>query len=372
MHPKKLAALLSLFALAVLSVILSVRTAHLLPLVQEEMRTTPTPTPIYGSTMVVTPDPNAPTAPPVLKNGSVGDEVTKAQQRLQELGYYSGVIDGQFGNGTQSAVQLFQQQHHLQADGAIGPETAGVLYSSSAHAYLAPSTPTPTPAPLAQSTMEVREARQSVQQRKPYLRDDGLPLLVNREHPLPDGYQPYDLVELNDYCDKDMVKIKYSDTWAEREAVDALMVMLRAAHESGITVWQISAAYRDVAYQQRLFDNQVNSYISKRGMSRASAIASTRKTVADPGSSEHHLGTAFDITVPGVSFAGTKQANWLSQHCWEYGFIQRYTKEKESITGFLAEAWHFRYVGVEDALTMRDEKLCLEEYLDKYGVMIVE
>lgn len=132
MHPKKLAALIVLTALILLAVALATQTLRLLPVVQEEMRTTPTPTPIYGSTMVVTPDPNAPTSPPVLKNGSVGSEVTRAQERLLALGYYNGAIDGQFGNATQSAVLLFQQQHGLLTDGTIGPETAGVLYSSDA------------------------------------------------------------------------------------------------------------------------------------------------------------------------------------------------------------------------------------------------
>ena len=57
----------------------------------------------------------------------------------------------------------------------------------------------------------------------------------------------------------------------------------------------------------------------------------------------------------------------MAEHCWEYGFILRYTEEKEAITGFIAEAWHFRYVGVEHSLIMRDENLCLEEYIEKYG-----
>ena len=110
--------------------------------------------------------------------------------------------------------------------------------------------------------------------------------------------------------------------------------------------------------------------MKENGMSRSKARSATRKTVADPGTSEHHLGTCFDITVPGTTFAGTEQARWLGEHCWDYGFILRYTKDKEKITGFLAEAWHFRYVGEEHARIMRDENLCLEEYLEKYKPVI--
>lgn len=358
MRTKKLIGTICAVLLAVAVLVLGGRVITLTPQVQEEMRTTPTPTPIYGNVMVVTPDPSLPTAAPVLKNGSFGDAVTQLQTRLQALGYYQGEIDGQFGSGTKEAVTLFQLQHGLDADGVVGQATAAALYDDSAQPMLPTTAPTPEEAEVASSSV----------QRKPYLREDGLPLLVNRDQPLPEDYQPYDLVEMNTYCDRSLVKIKYSETYAEREAVDALLVMLQAAHEEGITVWQVSAAYRTVAYQQQLFDQQVQTYINTNGLSRTSAIAATRKTVADPGASEHHLGTAFDITVPGTSFAGTEQAKWLAENCWDYGFILRYTKEKESITGFLAEAWHFRYVGTDFSLTMRDENLCLEEYLEQYGV----
>ncbi len=87
--------------------------------------------------------------------------------------------------------------------------------------------------------------------------------------------------------------------------------------------------------------------------------------MAEPGYSEHHLGLAIDINVPGAStFKGTKQCTWLHEHCWEYGFIIRYQEDKEKITGYTAEAWHIRYVGVEHSLLIRDLGLCLEEYLD--------
>ena len=68
--------------------------------------------------------------------------------------------------------------------------------------------------------------------------------------------------------------------------------------------------------------------------------------MADPGSSEHHTGLAFDITVAGTIFKGTEQQIWLHEHCWDYGFIIRYQEDKEKITGFLAECWHIRYVGL--------------------------
>jgi len=342
-NPKKIVGLIALGVLVIAAAVLGVRVASLVDMTFVEMNTTPTPEPVAGNVMVVTVDPNLPTPEPVLRNGSMGDEVTTLQSRLKELGYYTGEVDGQFGSGTKAAVTLFQQQHGLDADGIVGAGTRAVLYSDSAQRMTA------TPTPMVLSNVE------------------GMPLVVNRDNLLPVGYQPENLVDMSEYCDADVVKIKYSGTQGEKTAVDALMDMLRDAHSQGVTVWQVSAAYRTIEEQQVLFDAQVEEYIKKNGLSREKAVSATRKTVADPGSSEHHTGLAFDLTVPGVAFKGTDQAEWLAEHCWDYGFILRYTEEKESITGFLAEPWHIRYVGTEHSLVMRDENLCLEEYIARYG-----
>lgn len=377
MQTKRLVALICLCVLTVAAIALAVRMAVRVPAVLEEARTTPTPTPVYGNVMQVTPDPNAPTAAPVLRTGTFGDPVVQLQTRLQALGYYEGKVDGQFGNGTANAVKRFQQQHGLDSDGVVGPETSAMLYSNEARRYITPTpqpTATPTVKPTAVPTAtpaptEEPTARPAAVDVKPYLRADGLPMLVNKSYPLPEDYKPYQLTKMNDYCDPAVVKIKYADTYAEREAIDGLLVMLRAAQAEGVSNWQISAAFRDVAYQKRLFDQQVREH-EKNGLSHSKAVSATRRTVADPGTSEHHLGTAFDITVPGKTFAGTTQAEWLAQHCWDYGFILRYTKDKEAITGFVAEAWHFRYVGVEHSRPMHEQNLCLEEYIDLYGLFI--
>ena len=346
-NPWKTVGLVLLAVLVIAAIILGVRVAGLIDLTYTETQLTPTPQPPYGNVMQVTVDPSLPTRAPMLRSGSEGEEVVALQTRLQALGYYTGGIDGQFGPGTREAVTLFQRQHGLGADGIVGEETREMLYSDQAQPYAAPTAEPAEPAVAGQTP-------------------EGLPMLVNRTHLLPEGYAPSDLVNMSDYCDGDIVIIKYSDTMAERAAVDALMVMLTAAHEDGITVWQVSSAYRTVAYQQQLFDQQVNDYLHQ-GLKQEDAVSATRLTVADPGTSEHHLGTSFDITVPGVAFKGTAQANWLAEHCWDYGFILRYTEEKEDVTGFLAEPWHFRYVGVEHSIPMRDSGLCLEEYLGLYG-----
>ena len=323
-----------------------------------ELNATDTPEPPYGNVMVVTPDPDRPTAAPVLRTGSQGDEVVRLQTRLQELGYYSGEVDGRYGAQTNAAVVFFQEVSGLEADGMAGELTQRLLYSDEAPAAPETATPapaaTPTPAPV-----ETAASGPDF---------DAVPLLVNREHPIPDGYQPVELVNLSQYCDSGILKAKANGIEGERAAVDALQTMLASAVAEGISPWQVNAGYRSVKYQRQLFDRKVAEF-EKQGFSHSRAVSATRNTVADPGTSEHHTGLAFDMAVPGVSFKGTRQAKWLAEHCWEYGFILRYTEEKQKITGYLAEPWHIRYVGEKHALIMRDENLCLEEYVDRYDAL---
>jgi len=165
-------------------------------------------------------------------------------------------------------------------------------------------------------------------------------------------------------CPPEVVAIKGKEIEGDAEAVEALIEMLRAAVAEGIGNWQVSAGYRSIAYQQQLMDDKVAALIRDNGLSREKAKTAAQKTVALPGESEHHTGLAFDITVPGTTFAGTRQAKWLAQRCHEFGFVQRYQEHKESITGFLAEAWHYRYVGVEAASVMVQNDWCLEEYVE--------
>ena len=393
---------------------------------QREAAITPTPS-ITPRTVRITEDPALPTSTPtpcILQKNSIGIEVKQLQQRLKDLGYYSGDVDGQYGAGTQMAVTAFQAQHGLKADGIAGEQTLAMLYSGSAQTFVPTPTPSATPAMLSSGSSgdEVKALQSRLQQLGFYsgvldgdygkgtraavklfqaqhgLDDDGIagqktlemlysndaqpmlvtptpaavqvlagsqPLLVNRQHPVASDFAPADLVNLSEYCDSSLVKIKYDGTQGVREAADALLRMLEAAKADGITNWQVSAAYRSYADQQRIFDNKVKSFQNNNpdwSLSRCRSAASV--TVADPGASEHHTGLAFDMTVPNTSmFLGTKQCTWLHQHCWEYGFILRYTDEKQQITGFAGEAWHIRYVGTEHSLAMQQSGQCLEEYL---------
>ena len=277
----------------------------------------------------------------ILSVGAKGEDVTRLQQRLKDLGYLDGKVDGQYGGGTKRAVIAFQRMHGLTTDGVAGQETQEKLYAEDAkHA--------PDGSPV-------------------NVLEGDVPMLVNKDNPVPSGefFVPADMVQLNKELSSKLVTIKYKKTRGVKAAVEALKVMLEAAKADGIGKWQISAGYRSWDDQVNMLNSKVRSYQkSHKDWSSSKARRAALRTVAEPGCSEHHLGLAFDVNKKGASsFAGTKQSKWLNEHCWEYGFIIRYQKEKEKITGFEAEPWHIRYVGVEHALYMRDHDLCLEEYI---------
>ena len=293
-------------------------------------RATPTPSP----TPTPTPTPSPTATPGLLKSGMQGSAVADLQTRLQALGYYSGKIDGDFGNGTKAAVQAFQEVNGLEVDGVVGTKTLSVLYATDA---------IPKPGPVDTLAGDI-------------------PLLVNKWTPLPSVFEPANLITVKDRAGS-LMTYERDSIQAVDEAVDALIAMLRDAEAEGISPWKLREAYRTVADQQRIFNNRVQSY-ENAGNTHAQALSITRREVADPGASEHHTGLAFDLNVPGETFADTAQYIWLKQHCWDYGFIMRYTDEKDDITGITGEEWHVRYVGVKHALAMRDMDYCLEEYVE--------
>lgn len=93
------------------------------------------------------------------------------------------------------------------------------------------------------------------------------------------------------------------------------------------------------------------------------AAAAADEVSSRPGHSEHQTGLTFDVNTTEDSFAGTPEANWLAEHCAEYGFIIRYPEGKEDKTGYVYEPWHIRYLGKEKAEAVTKSGLCLEEYL---------
>ncbi len=148
--------------------------------------------------------------------------------------------------------------------------------------------------------------------------------------------------------------------------VTELNAMIDAAAQDGYTI-MVASAYRSYDYQAGLFANKVERQ-KALGYNDEEAVATAKMVVAQPGTSEHQTGLALDLVTPEFQrleeeIETRPEIQWLFEHCYEYGFVLRYPKEKTEITGIIYEPWHYRYVGVEAATYMTQNNLTLEEYL---------
>ncbi len=159
------------------------------------------------------------------------------------------------------------------------------------------------------------------------------------------------------------------DQFLDVRAADALIQMIEDCYRAGNSPF-VCSSYRTMEKQQYLFNNKIARLVEE-GVDPEEAPAIAARSVAVPGTSEHQLGLAVDIIDYNYPYLNEQQEQmptqkWLMEHCWDYGFILRYPNEKSDITGIIYEPWHYRYVGVEAALEIRDLGLTLEEYLEQY------
>ena len=138
-------------------------------------------------------------------------------------------------------------------------------------------------------------------------------------------------------------------------AYTPLVNMINDAKKNNINLKVISS-YRTYDKQEFLFNNSVN----KNGINHALLYS------AKPGHSEHQLGLAVDLNTTDNNFENTKEYEWLKNNSYKYGFILRYPKGKEYLTGFAFEPWHYRYVGIDIATKIFEEDITFEEYVVKY------
>lgn len=180
-------------------------------------------------------------------------------------------------------------------------------------------------------------------------------ILVNKTHPIPDDYDvPLATISGSMKCDE--------------RVRDILVEMLSDASKEGVGLI-VCSPYRDYKLQETLFNRKINLYMSK-GYSYVDAYKITSQKVTVPGASEHQIGLAFDIVTPGhttldYEFADTYAGKWLKENSKKYGFILRYPRGKEYITGIEFEPWHFRYVGTEAATYIMDNEITLEEFIEE-------
>lgn len=170
-------------------------------------------------------------------------------------------------------------------------------------------------------------------------------MLVNKHHHLGEDFVPEELVEIDiDYAS--------GQFQCSKVAFDAFKKMSDAAKSEGYNL-VINSAYRSYQDQLDLIEFYRKSYGDNY----------VEKYVAKAGYSEHQTGLAFDIgSRTSNVFASSKEYQWMQENAYKYGFINRFTKRWEGITGFREEAWHYRYVGEEIAKYIYEHKMSLEEY----------
>lgn len=181
-------------------------------------------------------------------------------------------------------------------------------------------------------------------------------VLVNFENPMEEGYKP-ELAEVE------------SGYQVDARVAKAAKNMLYDAYREGMRI-DVCSAYRSVEKQEQVFNQSLKERLNQ-GMDYWDAFDDNRKSVAEPGKSEHALGLALDLissqyTKLDEAQENTKEAKWLKENCYKYGFILRYPPAKTEITGIIYEPWHYRYVGVEDATKIMELGITLEEYLETY------
>jgi zinc D-Ala-D-Ala carboxypeptidase len=181
--------------------------------------------------------------------------------------------------------------------------------------------------------------------------------LVNKQFGLPETFLPNDLIRPK--VSFSFGDLKIDKSLLRKEAALALETMFADAKRNGVELFAVSG-YRSYQYQETLFYAEVNK------VGRAKAI----EAVAYPGQSEHQTGLAMDISSRSAEmqlteqFGESKEGKWLAENAHRFGYILRYPKGKEMITGYQYEAWHFRYIGVKAATIIYQNNWTLEEYFN--------
>ena len=179
---------------------------------------------------------------------------------------------------------------------------------------------------------------------------DNILTLVNKNNKLPTVYIPDDLIEIPN-------NMAYNGKKVRKEVLKNFENLFNDAKKLGYKIVVVSA-YRDYDYQKKLF----NGYVEEKGLKYA------LKCSAKPGHSEHQTGLAIDVMGSNNDynlFADSKEFEWMKNNAHKYGFILRYPKEKQKITGFKYEPWHYRYVGIEISNYIYENNLTLEEYFSR-------
>lgn len=172
-------------------------------------------------------------------------------------------------------------------------------------------------------------------------------MLVNKFNYLDENYAPDDIVKVS-------MQFAYGDNEIKKEVYEKFRSMYNGAKKEGLYLI-ITSSYRDYNFQKELWD----SYANQKGDEWADSVS------ARAGYSEHQTGYTLDIVTYNAnmsSFEKTDEFKWLQDNAYKYGFILRYPKDKEDITGYSYESWHYRYVGKDVATKIKKLGITFDEY----------
>lgn len=272
-------------------------------------------------------------------------QVKQLQKDLKKIGY-DVKASGKYDEQTKHAIQNFQSQNDaMAATGEYDKITSHWLQKALSGKFdIEPG-----------KGLDENNISSSQEKAITVGNPNDLLVLVNKNHSLPDGYEPKNLVAPN-------VRFPFTEDlpkrYMQQRAATALEKMFKEADQDGVELFGQSG-YRSFERQVAVFGNNVKTM----GEKEANQVS------ARPGQSEHQTGLTMDVTSAAVDFrldedfGDTKEGKWVKKHAYEYGFIIRYPKGKEAITKYSYEPWHLRYVGKTAAKTIHEKDLTFEEYL---------
>jgi len=174
-------------------------------------------------------------------------------------------------------------------------------------------------------------------------------VLVDKKHPLPKDFESADLVSLNEYPE---LTVSRKDLRLREVIMKDVLAMNKKAKADGITL-VFSSSYRSYDYQEGVYAR----YVAQEGKASADRFS------AEPGKSQHQLGTAIDFGSISDAFAKTKEAAWLTKNAGLFGFSLSFPKGMEALTGYKYESWHYRYIGLSGVLLQDQYFLGVQQYL---------
>lgn len=222
------------------------------------------------------------------------------------------------------------------------------------------TTETPTK-PVEEDTTEPEEIPEEEITEEPIIWDNYSPAsvllsenwtltLINKNYPLDKNYTP-----------TTASVIENSSVTADIRVAEAYRLMYNAALTEDVILTPYSG-YCSYQRQKVIYDNKVQAFILQ-GLSEDEAKLSAEKRVEPAGCSENGAGLAVDIISASAGFSSTEEYKWLVANAHNYGFVLRYPEDKTEITGMIYQPWHWRYVGIDVATEMKEQNLCLEEFL---------